>query len=133
MLAQQIYVNLPVNDLEKSKKFFSMLGFEFKPEFTNEHGACLIMGENIFSMLLTKSFFKTFIPDREMADPMKHTGALLCFSVATRKDVDEMVRRAVAAGGQAYHEPQDHGFMYGQAFEDIDGHLWEVLSYEAKA
>jgi predicted lactoylglutathione lyase len=132
MRAEQIYVNLAVNDLEKSKTFFSKLGFEFKPEFTNEHGACVILADNIYSMLLTKPFFKNFIPDREMADPIKHIQTLNCISVAKRSDVDEIIKRAVDAGGRAYHEPQDHGFMYGQAFEDLDGHLWEVLSYEPK-
>lgn len=132
MLAQQIYVNLAVNDLEKSKAFFTKLGFEFNMQFTNEHGACLILGENIFSMLLAKPFFKTFIPDREMTDPRKNVEALTCISLLKRSDVDELVKRAVSAGGRAYHGPQDHGFMYGQAFEDLDGHLWEVMSYEQK-
>jgi predicted lactoylglutathione lyase len=133
MRAQQIYVNVAVNDLEKSKMFFSKLGFEFKPEFTNEHGACVILSDNIFTMLLAKPFFKTFIPDRDMADPRKNIQTLNCIAVAKRSDVDELIRRAVAAGGRAYHEPQDEGFMYGQAFVDLDGHLWEVMSYEAKA
>ncbi len=130
MQAQQIYVNIPVNDLQKSMDFYSKLGFKFNMEFTNEQGACLILGENIYSMLLSKPFFKTFIPDRDILDIKKYAQAITCFSVAKRSDVDELVKRAVAAGGRAYHEPQDHGFMYGQAFEDIDGHLWEVLSYE---
>lgn len=133
MIAQQIYVNVAVSDLEKSKAFFSKLGFGFKPEFTNEHGACLVLSDTIYAMLLVKPFFKSFIPDRDMADPKKNIQTLMCFSVAKRADVDEIVKRAVAAGGRAYHEPQDHGFMYGQAFEDLDGHLWEVLSYEVKA
>lgn len=130
MLAQQIYVNLAVNDLEKSMEFFKKLGFEFNLQFTNEHGACLVLGENIFSMLLAKPFFKTFIPDRDMTDPKKNVEALTCFSVPKRKDVDDLIKKVSAAGGRIYHEPQDHGFMYGQAFEDLDGHLWEVISYE---
>ncbi|MFL5783635.1 MAG: VOC family protein [Bacteriovoracaceae bacterium] len=132
MRAQQIYVNVAVNDLEKSKMFFSKLGFEFKPEFTNEHAACVILSDNIFTMLLTKPFFKNFIPDRDVADPKKNIQTLMCINVAKRSDVDEIIKRAVAAGGRAYHEPQDEGFMYGQAFVDLDGHLWEVMSYEAK-
>jgi predicted lactoylglutathione lyase len=132
MLAQQIYVNLAVDDLEKSKAFFTKLGFEFKKEFTGEHGACLILGENLFSMLLTKNFFKNFIPDREITDPKKNIQALLCISVPKRSDVDELMKKVTAAGGRIYHEPQDEGFMYGQAFEDLDGHLWEVMSYEQK-
>lgn len=132
MRVQQIYVNLAVQDLKKSMAFFSALGFEFNMEFTNDQGACLILGDNISTMLLQKSFFKTFIPDREITDSKKATEVLTCVAVATRKDVDELIKKAVAAGGRAYHEPQDHGFMYGQAFEDLDGHLWEVLSYEQK-
>lgn len=132
MRVQQIYVNLAVQDLKKSMDFFSALGFEFNMQFTNDQGACLVLADNICAMLLQKTFFKTFIPDREITDPKKAVEALNCLSVATRKDVDDLIQKAVAAGGKVYHEPQDHGFMYGQAFEDLDGHLWEVMSYEPK-
>lgn len=132
MKAEQIYVNLHVNDLNKSMSFFKEIGFEFDMNFTNEQGACLVLGTNLYSMLLTKPFFKSFVPDREVTDPRKTAGVITCFSVATRKDVDDLLKKVVAAGGKSYHEPEDYGFMYSQGFEDIDGHLWSVVSYEQK-
>jgi predicted lactoylglutathione lyase len=126
-MAQQIYVNLPVKDLERSKAFFSSLGFAFNPEFTNEKAACMIVGENIFVMLLVEGFFKSFI-DKDLCDARTSTEVLVCLSRESRKEVDEFVARAVAAGGSASRTPQDYGSMYGHGFEDLDGHLWE-LSY----
>lgn len=129
MKAKQIYVNLSVSDLAKSKEFFSRLGYSFDPEFTNEQGACLILGENIYAMLLDRNFFRTFT-DKEVIDPKKSVEVLTCFSVDRRKDVDEVVANAVKAGGKSHRSPQDFGFMYSHGFEDLDGHIWEIVSYE---
>lgn len=128
-MPQQIYINLPVNDLEASKSFFTKLGFEFDVRFTNENGACLVIGENIYAMLLTKPFFKTFT-DKEIVDPKQSTEVLVCINRENRAAVDEIVERAKAAGGTVLREPQDHGFMYGRSFEDLDGHNWEVIHFD---
>lgn len=123
---QQIYVNLPVKDLPRSIAFFESLDFSFNPQFTNEQGACMIVGENIHAMLLPESFFKTFT-SKPVADARQTTEVLVCISCDSRDEVDGLVRKAVAAGGSAPRTAQDHGFMYAHGFEDIDGHIWELV------
>ena len=124
---QQIFVNLAVADLPKAKAFFAALGlgFGFEERFTNEQGASLVLGENIYAMLLTREFFATFV-DKPLADPRLTTEVLVCLSCASRDEVDALVAKAVAAGGKAHRTPQDHGFMYAHGFEDLDGHVWEL-------
>jgi uncharacterized protein len=124
-MATQIFINLPVKDLGRSVDFFTKLGFTFNPQFTNEKGTCMIVGENIFVMLLIESFFQTFTK-KEIADTSKSTEVLLCLSAESPEKVDEMVSKALASGGTASREKQDHGFMYEHSFQDPDGHLWEV-------
>jgi uncharacterized protein len=125
-LAGKIFVNLPVKDLARSIEFFTALGFGFDPRFTDETATCMIVGENIFVMLLTEAKFKGFTP-KEICDASKSTEVLVCMSAESREEVDELVRKAVAAGGRTYNEPQDYGFMYGHGFEDPDGHIWELM------
>ncbi len=125
-MAKQIFLNLPVKALDRSMDFFKKLGFSFNPQFTDENAACLILGENIYAMLLTEKFFKTFT-DKAIADSKTTTEVLICIDAESRLAVDEMVKKAIAAGGRAYREPQDHGFMYQNSFEDLDGHNWEVV------
>ena len=123
---KQIFVNLPVKDLNKSKAFFAALGYTFNPQFTNEHGACMVISENsIYAMLLTEPFFKTFI-DKPIAQAHEVTEVLTCLSCESRQEVDDIVAKALAAGGKVPRAPQDHGFMYGHGFEDLDGHIWEL-------
>ena len=122
----QIFVNLPIADMARSQAFFKALGYSFNPEFTNDKGASLVLGENLFAMLLVHDFFKTFI-DKPMADAHKSTEVLVCLSCDSREQVDSLVAKAVAAGGKAPRQPQDHGFMYGHGFEDLDGHIWELV------
>ncbi len=129
---KQIFVNLAVSDLPRSKAFFEALGLAFNPQFTNEQGACLVLGENIYAMLLTRAFFKTFI-DKEIADPRRTAEVLTCLSCESRAEVDAMVASAVKAGGAAHREPRDHGFMYGHGFEDLDGHIWELAYMDMSA
>ena len=129
-MVKQIFVNLAVKDLPKSIAFFERLGFAFNPQFTNEQGACLVLGDNIFAMLLTEPFFRTFTA-KAIVDAKQATEVLTCVSVESRAKVDELVRLAVASGGRAHKEPQDHGFMYGHGFEDLDGHIWEVVHLTA--
>lgn len=125
-MAKQIYINLPVKDIERSKEFFTKLGFSFNEQFTDDKAACLEIGENIYSMLLLEKFFKSFTK-KEISDAKKSTEVLIAIDAESREAVDEMVRKAVEAGGSIYNEPQDYGWMYGHSFEDLDGHQWEVL------
>jgi predicted lactoylglutathione lyase len=125
-VSREIFVNLPIADMKRSRAFFEALGFSFNPQFTNEQGACMVIAENIYAMLLVQPFFRTFI-DTEIADATKSTEVLVCLSCASREEVDELVRKAVAAGGRPHRQPQDHGFMYGHGFHDPDGHVWELV------
>ena len=131
-MATKIFVNLAVKDLDASVDFFSGLGFSFNPRFTDETATCMIVAEDIFVMLLTEDKFRTFTP-KEICDARKCTEVLVCLSCDSRGKVDELVRKAVAAGGTAYNEAQDHGFMYGHGFQDLDGHIWELIHMEPSA
>ena len=123
---KQIFVNLAVDDLPKSRAFFESLGLHFNPQFSNEQGACLVLGDNLYAMLLVKDFFKTFTA-KPLSDPAQSTEVLVCLSCESRAEVDALVAKALAAGGTAPRAPQDHGFMYGHGFEDLDGHIWELV------
>ena len=129
---KQLFVNLAVADLPRAKTFFNALGLRFNPPFTNEQAACLVLGENIFAMLLVKDFFKTFTA-KPLVDPRAATEVLLCLSCESRAEVDALVAKALAAGGTAPRAPQDHGFMYGHGFEDLDGHVWELVYMDPAA
>ncbi|MBD1851459.1 VOC family protein [Leptolyngbya sp. FACHB-711] len=131
-MSTQIFVNLPVKNLKQSIEFFTQLGFQFNPEFTDETATCMIVSENIFVMLLTHEKFKTFTPNA-ICDATQSTEVLVCLSAQSRAKIDEMVRQAVAFGGTTYKEPQDHGFMYGHGFQDLDGHIWELVYMEPSA
>src|SRR5258708_4800433 len=131
-MATKIFVNLPVKDLPKSKEFFGKLGFSFNPQFTNDDGACLVIGENIFAMLLTESFFKTFTK-KNIADASKSTETIIALDAQSRQQVDDIVNKAVEAGGSIYRDAEDHGWMYGQSFADLDGHQWEILYMDESA
>jgi len=130
--SRKMFINLPVRDLKKSMEFFSKLGFEFNPKFTDDKAACMIISEEAYAMLLTEPFFKTFTK-HELCDTTKQTEALLALSCSSRAEVDEMVNKAIAAGGKHAMNPLDHGFMYGWSFYDPDGHHWEVLWMDPKA
>ena len=129
---RKIFVNLAVRDLKKSKQFFSALGFGFNPKFTDDNAACLIVSDEAFVMLLTEPFFKTFTR-REPCDTTRQSEGLFALSCDSRAEVDELVRKAIAAGGTHAMDPQDHGFMYGWSFYDLDGHHWEVFWMDPKA
>ena len=131
-MGTKIFVNLPVKHLGKSVEFFTKLGFEFDPQFTDETATCMIVAEDIFVMLLTEEKFKLFTP-KKICDATQSTEVLVCLSRESREKVDEMVRNAVAAGGTTYNEPQDHGFMYGHGFQDLDGHIWELIHMDPSA
>jgi uncharacterized protein len=126
-MATNIFVNLPVKDLEKTKEFFLKLGYTFNQQFTDEKAASLVISENIYAMLITEPFFKTFIPNKEIADTSKTKEVLVALSADSKQQVDELVDKAIAAGGRNFRDPEDHGFMYARSFEDLDGHVWEVF------
>jgi len=125
----QIYVNLPVKDVKASNTFFESLGFVLEPKFSNDQASCVVLGENMFAMLLSESFFKTFT-NKPISDARKSTEVLVCLSCESRLKVDELVKKAVAAGGHAPRKPQEQEFMYGHGFEDLDGHIWELVYLE---
>ena len=125
-MARQIYVNLPIKNMERTQAFFAALGFEFNPQFTNDKGACMVVSDTIYVMLLQEAFFQTFTR-KSIADATKTTEAIVCLSVDSRAKVDEMVAKAIAAGGAAPRPSDDHGFMYQHGFEDLDGHIWELV------
>ena len=125
-MVKQIFINLPVEDLSKSMDFFKKLGFTFNEQFTDEKAACMIIGENMFAMLLTKPMFQGFTK-KTISDAKKSTEVLIAIEVETKEKVDELIKKAISAGGSNYMEPQDHGWMYQHSFEDLDGHQWEVF------
>ncbi len=131
-MSTQIYVNLPVRNLDRTVEFFTALGFTFNPQFTDKNATCMIIGENIFAMLLVEEFFKTFT-QKQICDATKSTEVLIAISRESRADVDDIVSKAVAAGGRSHMQAQDHGFMYSHGFEDLDGHVWEVMYLDPAA
>jgi uncharacterized protein len=125
---RQIFVNLPVKDLAKSKDFWASLGFGFDARFTDDKAACVVIEKDaIYAMLLSEPFFKTFIDARTIADAKKSTEVLLALTCSSDQEVKDMVAKASKAGGKPFREPADHGFMYQHAFEDPDGHVWELF------
>jgi len=131
-MATKIFVNLPVKDLNKSIEFFTQIGFTFNPQFTDDTATCMIISENIFAMLLIEKKFKEFTK-KEIADAKRTTEVLIALDAESKEKVDEIVQKAVRAGGSIYIEPQDHGWMYSHSFADLDGHQWELLYMDESA
>lgn len=131
-MTTKIFVNLPVEDLNKTIEFFTKLGFGFNSQFTDENATCMIVDEVIFVMLLVEKFFKTFTK-KEICDTTKNTEVIVALSAESREKVDQMISKAMEAGGRESREPQDHGWMYGRSFEDINGHLWEIIYMDESA
>ena len=125
-MTTKIFVNLPVKDLGKTVNFFIRLGFKFNPKFTDENATCMIVTEDILVMLLVEKFFKVFTK-KEICDTARNTEVIIALSADSKEKVDEMINKAVDAGGKESREVQDEEWMYGRGFEDIDGHLWEVV------
>lgn len=123
---QQIFVNLPIENMARSQTFFKALGYAFNPEFTNDQGACLVVGDNLFVMLLVKDFYATFTT-KTIADARTTSEVLVCFSCDSREEVYTLVAKAVAAGATTPRPVQDLGFMYSHGFDDLDGHTWEFV------
>ena len=123
---RKLFVNIPVRDLQRSIDFFEALGFAFNVQFTDATATCMLVGEDAYFMLLTRDKFQEF-SKRPVADSEKTTTALYAFSVNSRAEVEDIVNKALGAGGLRAHDPQDHGFMYQWSFFDLDGHHWEVF------
>lgn len=123
---RMIFVNLPVSDLKASKGFFTELGFDFNPEFSDDKCACMVVDQNIYVMLLVAERFKDFI-NGEISDATRSTEVITCLSAESREYVDETVAKAVAAGGKPWKPIMADGPMYGGSFQDIDGHVWELM------
>jgi len=131
-MTRKIFVNLPVKDLNETVDFFTKLGFAFNPQFTDENATCMIVNNDIFVMLLVEKFFKTFTK-KELCDTIKDTEVIVALSTESREKVDQMINKVIEAGGKEHRKPQDHGWMYGRSFEDINGHLWEVIYMDKNA
>lgn len=129
-MSKQVFINLPVADLPTSMAFFKALGFSHNPQFTDDTAACIVISETIFVMLLTHSKFRVFTP-KSICDTTKSAEVLLCLSCDSRSQVDDLVAKAVAAGGSIYANPKDYGFMYQHSFADPDGHQWELIHMSA--
>lgn len=125
-MAQKIFVNLPVKNLQRSMDFFGALGYSFNPQFTDENAACMVVSDNIFVMLLVEPYFQTFIR-QPVSDAHRSTEVLIALDVENREAVDEMLAKVLAGGGTEVREAKDHGFMYIRAFQDLDGHTWEIF------
>ena len=126
-MKSQVILNLPVKDLEKSKAFFSALGFTFNPRYSGENAAFMnIVGDTIQAMLTVEPFFQSLI-GKPVVQAREANEVVICLSCDSREEVDALIAKAIAAGGTTPHPPEDHGFMYDQGFEDIDGHLWNLV------
>ncbi|MEV6194248.1 VOC family protein [Streptomyces sp. NPDC051920] len=126
MYQQMIFVNLPVSDVAASRKFFTELGYSINPQFSTDDCACVVISDTIIAMLLSRQRYADFTK-KEIADATTTSEVLLCLSAESRAKVDELVDAAIAAGGSGSGEAQDQGFMYGRAFDDLDGHTWEIM------
>ena len=122
----KIFINLPVKNLKNSVEFFTTLGFSFNPQFTDENATCMIVAADIFVMLLVEARFAEFTP-KPVADASKTTEVLTCLGLDSKASVDTMVDAALRSGATKAKEPTDHGFMYGRSFNDLDGHIWEII------
>ena len=131
-MVRKIFVNLAVNDLDRSVEFFTKLGFTFDPRFTDETATCMIVSDEAFVMLLVENRFKDFTK-KELSDPTTQTEAIIALSAESREQVDELAERALGAGGSPANDPMEMGFMYGRSFQDPDGHLWEVFWMDPSA
>lgn len=131
-ISRKLFVNIPVRDVQRSIDFFETLGFAFNTQFTDATGTCMLVGEDAYFMLLTAEKFGAF-SKRPLGDARQETNAILAITANSRAEVDTLVEKALAAGGSAAADPQDHGFMYVRSFYDLDGHHWEVFWMDPSA
>ncbi|SFZ82178.1 hypothetical protein SAMN02983003_0922 [Devosia enhydra] len=122
---RMIFVNLPVKDIVEARAFYAELGFPHNPAFSDDSATCIVISEQIYAMLLQHERFSTFVR-QPIADANTTTQVLLALSCDSRGEVDALHAKALAAGGRDWMPAQDHGFMYGRSFQDLDGHVWEL-------
>jgi predicted lactoylglutathione lyase len=132
MVATSIFVNLPVKDLAKSRRFFTALGYSINEQFSDENAICVVISDTIYAMLLMEPFFKSFTK-KDIADATKSTETMLALSADSKQQVDDLANKALAAGGSPAMEPMDQDFMYSRSFYDPDGHHWEVVYMDMAA
>ena len=125
-MSRMMFVNLLVADLGRSEAFFRGLGFEFNEQFTDENATCMILGDNLFVMLLVEKFFSSFT-SKTITNTTKSNEVLTCVACSSREQVDTLVAKARAGGAKVPRQAQDHGFMYAHGYEDLDGHTWELV------
>ncbi|HQX91185.1 MAG TPA: glyoxalase/bleomycin resistance/extradiol dioxygenase family protein [Thermomonas sp.] len=130
-MSRNLYVTLPVKDVQRSVDFFAALGFAFNPKFASDNGAALVINDSTTVMLTTEAFFST-LTKVPIVDARQATEALFSLSLDSRAEVDDLIHKAVAAGAQEGHDPEDYGFMYQRAFIDLDGHQWGVFQMNAE-
>lgn len=131
-MASKIFLNLPVANLERSIEFFTHLGFSFNPQFTDDKATCMVISEQIFVMLLMGERFRDFTT-KEICDTETFAEMIIAIDAESREAVDDIVDKAMAAGGLEPSPTQDYGWMYVRSFQDPDGHLWEVLYIDESA
>ena len=124
-MATKIFLNLAVDDLNKSVEFFTKLGYTFNLQFTSEQATCMIISDTIYVMLLTKPFFQSFTTKKQLVDTSKEFEVSICISAESKEEVDAIVKKAEAAGATIPDAATDHGWMYQHSFDDLDGHHWE--------
>ncbi|OGO81695.1 MAG: extradiol dioxygenase [Chromatiales bacterium RIFOXYA1_FULL_46_5] len=128
-MSRKLFINLAASDLKASTDFFLQLGFGFHPQFSDDSASCIVLSDDLYLMLLTKEKFVSFSPN-PLINSHQQTEVLNCLSCHSKAEVDELVQKAVKAGGKTYNQPQDLGFMYAHGFQDLDGHVWELLYME---
>ena len=131
-MVTNIYVNLPVTDIDRSIEFFTRMGFTFNRQFTDKNAACLVLGEHHYAMLILTEFMTNFTA-KPIHDASKATEVIVALQVETRQQVDELADRAAAAGAGPSKTLTQMDFMYVRNFEDLDGHLWEIFWMDPKA
>lgn len=131
-MSRKTFVNLPVRDLRVTREFFSRLGFEFNPQFTDDRAACMVIADDAYVMLLDDDFYRTFTK-KTVVDSTTHNEVIVALSADSRDEVDDLVHRALAAGGKPSNDKISDGPMYGWSFEDLDGHLWELIYMDPAA
>ena len=124
-MPSKVFINLPVQDLNRSKQFFQDLGFSLNPQFTDDKAGCMVVSDSIFVMLLTEAYFKSFI-DTEICDAHRSTEVLIALDAGSADEVKGFISKAKSLGGTLYASAKDHGFMYQHSFADLDGHKWEM-------
>ncbi len=132
-MSRLIFVNFPVRDLDKSISFYEAIGARKNDMFCDETAACMVLSDVIHVMLITHDKFRQFTP-KNIADAHTVSEVLVCVSASDKQEVDQLISKAASAGGKADPSAmQDYGFMYGRSFEDLDGHIWEVMWMDMEA